>query len=92
MQQKDALFNWLQIQIVWDARPSDVSAKDTVVFFETLLLEDHDITEIKMRLQNQEYCISYKQEGEEHTISFPKEQAEKLLKDITEEPKYNTCL
>ncbi|WP_028775459.1 hypothetical protein [Shimazuella kribbensis] len=92
MQQSDALFNWLQIQIVWDARPSDISAKDTVVFFETLLLEDYEIKELKMELRNQEYCISYKQEGKEHKVSFPKEQAEKLLKDITEEPKYNTCL
>ncbi|SFJ05522.1 hypothetical protein [Thermoflavimicrobium dichotomicum] len=41
MQLKDALFNWLQIQIVWDARPSDRSARDTVLFFEEILREDH---------------------------------------------------
>lgn len=92
MQQQDALFNWLQIQIVWDARPNDVSAKDTVEFFQAMLEEDHEITGIKMKKQDGQYHVSYHQKGEEHSISFPQELAEKLLKDITEEPKYNQCL
>jgi hypothetical protein len=92
LQQKDALFNWLQIKIVWEARPSDISAKDTVEFFQTMLEEDHEITNITMKKQDQAYLISYHQKGKEHQISFPEELAEKLLKDITEEPKYNQCL
>ncbi|MCH5584012.1 hypothetical protein MK805_03415 [Shimazuella sp. AN120528] len=92
MQQKDALFNWLQIKIVWEARPSDVSAKDTVEFFQTMLKEDHEVTAIEMKKQDHAYHVSYHQKGEEYTISFPGELAEKLLKDITEEPKYNQCL
>lgn len=32
MQLMDTLFNWLQIKVVWDARPADRSAKDTVEF------------------------------------------------------------
>lgn len=92
MQQKDALFNWLQIKVVWEARPSDVSAKDTVGFFQTMLEEDHEITNIIMKKQDQIYHVIYHQKGEENQVSFPGELAEKLLKDITDEPKYNQCL
>jgi hypothetical protein len=86
------LFNWLQIKVVWEARPSDVSAKDTVEFFQTMLEEDHGITNIVMQKQDQTYDVMYHEKGEEQHISFPKELAEKLLKDITEEPKYNSCI
>lgn len=92
MQQKDALFNWLQIKIVWEARPSDVSAKDTVEFFQAMLAEDHKITELLKEKKEGNYHITYAQNGEQQTISFPIDMAEKLLKDITEEPKYNQCL
>lgn len=92
MQQRDALFNWLQIQIVWNARPNDASAKDTAKFFQTMLEEDHQITELKLEKQETMYEIHYQQSGDEQTISFPAEMAEKLLRDITEEPKYNDCL
>jgi hypothetical protein len=92
MQQKDALFNWLQIQIVWEARPNDVSAKDTVEFFQTILTEDHGISDLAMKREDGAYHITFIQKGEEQSISFPIELAEKLLKDITEEPKYNQCL
>ena len=37
MKLTDALFNWLQIRIVGDARPRDRSARDTVQFFEQIL-------------------------------------------------------
>jgi hypothetical protein len=92
VQQKDALFNWLQIKIVWEARPSDVSAKDTVSFFQAMLEEDHEITELTMVQSEENYQISYTHDGKQQTLSFPNEMAEKLLRDITEEPKYNQCL
>jgi hypothetical protein len=92
MQQRDALFNWLQIQIVWDARPNDASAKDTVQFFQTMLEEDHQITDLKLEKCDDQYEIHYKQGSEEQKVTFPTEIAEKLLRDITEEPKYNDCV
>ncbi len=92
MQLKNALFNWLQIKIVQEARPFDSSAKDTVDFFQTVLAEDHEVTELQMELNSNEYVISFNQQGQEQSQTFSAELAEKLLKDITEEPKYNQCL
>lgn len=92
MQLQDALFNWLQIQIVWEARPSDRSAKDTVRFFETMLEEDHQVTEITKTKQKEAACylVEYVQSGEKKMIEFPAETADKLLNDILQEPRYNS--
>ncbi|RAL25984.1 hypothetical protein [Thermoflavimicrobium daqui] len=89
MQLKDALFNWLQIQIVWEARPSDRSARDTVLFFTEILREDHQVSDLEKREEESEYVISFRQHDEMLSYSFPKEAAEKLLSDIVSEPKYN---
>lgn len=69
-----------------------MSARDTVEFFQTMLEEDHEITNIVMEKHDQIYQVSFHEKGKEQQISFPKELAERLLKDITEEPKYNQCL
>jgi hypothetical protein len=92
MRLKDALFNWLQIKIVQETRPFDSSAKDTVGFFQTVLAEDHQVTDLQMNLKSNEYLITFNQQGQEQSHAFSAELAEKLLKDITEEPKYNQCL
>ncbi|KPC74815.1 hypothetical protein ADL26_10390 [Thermoactinomyces vulgaris] len=89
MQLKDALFNWLQIQVVWDKRPSDRSAKETVHFFEEMLREDHQVTIVEKKVEGDNYLITYEQAGEPLQIAFPCDQADKLLNDIINEPKYN---
>ncbi|WP_044642448.1 hypothetical protein [Risungbinella massiliensis] len=91
MQIKDAIFNWLQIQIVWDARPSDRSAKDTATFFEQMLKEDHQVLNLTSTQDKEAACyvVEYEQNGEKQKQMFPKELAEKLLQDILQEPKYN---
>ncbi|AUS09371.1 hypothetical protein C1X05_11460 [Laceyella sacchari] len=89
MQLKDALFNWLQIQVVWDKRPSDRSAKETVHFFEEMLREDHQVTIVEKKAEGDNYLITYEQAGEPSQIAFPRDQADKLLNDIINEPKYN---
>lgn len=89
MQLRDALFNWLQIQIVWEGRPSDRSARDTVLFFEEMLREDHQITRIEKKKDQHQYVIQYEKDGEMHTETFPREAADQLYKDILAEPKYN---
>lgn len=89
MQLKDALFNWLQIQIVQDARPSDRSARDTVQFFEKMLHEDHGVEQLEKQKEENQYVVRYQQSGEEKEEVFPKVIAEKLLQDILAEPKYN---
>jgi hypothetical protein len=89
MQLTDALFNWLQIHIVWEARPSDRSAKDTVLFFEELLKEDHQVEQLEKEKNQGHYIVKFRLNGNEQTQMFPKEAAEKLLKDIISEPRYN---
>ncbi|TCS94657.1 hypothetical protein [Hazenella coriacea] len=91
MQLTDALFNWIQIKIVWQARPSDRSARDTVHFFEEMLREDHQIEQLELekKKEDQQYVVTYQKQGETESHTFPIETAEKLLKDILAEPKYN---
>ncbi len=90
MRLNDALFNWLQIEIVREARPSDRSAKDTAEFFEKILREDHKITSIHKKLVNDRYLVEFQlSDQQSETREFPKEVAEKLLYDIMAEPKYN---
>lgn len=91
MQLRDALFNWLQIQIVWDARPSDRSAKDSALFFEQILREDHQVESLTKRKQKEAACyeVEFEQNGNKQTMQFPAEAAEQLLNDILNEPKYN---
>jgi hypothetical protein len=89
MRLKDVLFNWLQIQIVRDARPSDRSARDTVRFFEEMLREDHGVTVLQKRVEKNRYIVEYEQNGEKQAEAFAREAAEQLLKDIMSEPRYN---
>lgn len=90
MQLNDALFNWLQIEIVREARPSDRSAKDTALFFEEILREDHKIISINKKLLHDVYQVEYQIKDQElETKQFPQEVAEKLLRDILSEPRYN---
>lgn len=85
----DALYNWLQIKVVWEARPRDHSAEDTVKFFEHILSEDHGVKELSLSKEKDSYTVCYSHEGEDYTKSFDREQAEQLLISIESEPKYN---
>ena len=81
MKREDALFNWLQIQVVAEARPDDRSALDTAAFFAQLLLED--------RVENGWYHLSGKQEAGQVDNRYPGEAVESLLAAIENEPKFN---
>jgi hypothetical protein len=86
---QDALFNWLQIQVVADARPDDRSAQDTAAFFHEMLTEDHRVTELVYRKENEVYLLSYELEGETKIQRYDAEAVESLLLAIESEPKYN---
>ncbi|MDH6349660.1 hypothetical protein [Brevibacillus sp. 1238] len=89
MKREDALFNWLQIQVVAEARPDDRSALDTAAFFAQLLLEDHAISELSYRVENGWYHLSGKQEAGTVDNRYPAEAVESLLAAIENEPKFN---
>ncbi len=90
MQARDALFNWLQMKIVAEARPTDQAAKETMDFFDMILKEDLHIHEISVHLEDDvSYVVHYNQENEKHTLRIDRESVEKLLADINENPIYN---
>lgn len=89
MKLTDALFNWLQIRIVGDARPRDRSARDTVQFFEQILREDHQVKELRLESDDSVYRVHYLQGEEWKSRVFDRDSAEQLLRDIEAEPRFN---
>lgn len=90
MDRKDALYNWLQIKLVSDARPDDRAAVDTVQFFETILTEDHRMSEYEIASMDEETIyVRFLIDGESGEEKFDRELSEKLLHDINANPKYN---
>ncbi|MCQ6558292.1 hypothetical protein [Paenibacillus mendelii] len=86
----DTLFNWLQIQVVAQARPDDQAAADTRDFFELMLTEDHNIAGLRIEKTDETMIhVRYEQEGRSKLKMYPREVGEQLLVDINSNPKYN---
>lgn len=90
MKREDALFNWLQIQIVADARPDDRSALDTASFFLDLLREDHQMSGLGYRREGDWYVLFGKSGSDDWDGRYPSETVESLLIAIESEPKFNS--
>lgn len=90
MRLEEALFNWLQIQLVAEARPEDRAAKETVRFFEEILTEDHGVSELAVSAQDTTMIhVRYTVNGKTKMQMFDREQAEQLFTDIDANPKYH---
>lgn len=90
MNLQNALFNWLQIKTVADARPDDHAAKETLGFFEVILTEDHKLSNFEVaNIDDTMYFIRYESEGKSKTQMFGRDEVEQLLEDINSNPKYN---
>ncbi|MDQ0059379.1 hypothetical protein [Paenibacillus harenae] len=90
MRLEDALFNWLQIQIVSAARPDDGAAADTLSFFAQILIEDHQVSHFEIaKTDDTMIHLKYEKDGRSKLQLFPRESAEQLLADIESNPKYN---
>lgn len=86
----DALFNWLQMEIVAEARPDDRAAADTRDFFLQILTEDHGVTAVAIASRDDSFLhVAYEREGRQETQDIRRELAEQLLADIQANPKYN---
>lgn len=90
MKRDDALFNWLQIQVVADARPDDQSALNTASFFREMLREDHEMNELSYRQDGDWYVLTGRSHSEEWESRYPVESVQSLLIAINNEPRYNT--
>ncbi|HZG82324.1 MAG TPA: hypothetical protein VEZ13_16280 [Brevibacillus sp.] len=88
MKREDALFNWLQIQVVADARPDDKSALDTAAFFRDVLREDHGIEDLAYRREGDWYVLTDKTKTEASESRYPAEAIDALLVAIENEPRY----
>lgn len=90
MKLQDALFNWLQIRIVADARPEDEAARETVDFFADILRDDHRLQNVSIAAVDETmYHVQYEADGKTKRQLFGREAAEQLLADIEAHPKYN---
>lgn len=86
---RDALYNWLTIKNVAEARPEDDAAWDTFSFFDEILAEDHNVEKIEVEKDNVFYTVHYWVAGEEQTEQFAVPMIDALLRSIEAEPKYN---
>ncbi|MEB3100661.1 hypothetical protein [Ferviditalea candida] len=90
MKLSDALFNWLQMQRVCEARPHDNAAKDTLEFFGQILREDHNLDQFMIEsMDDTEIRVRYEFGGNVKSQAWDRELCEQLLNDINSNPKYN---
>jgi len=88
MKLDDSIFNWLQIAVVYEARPEDLSAKETAEFFRQILKEDHNISQIRYERDPFQYTVIFNKDGKEEKKTFDSMFIDKLIEDIEKEPKY----
>lgn len=90
MNLEDALFNWLQIQIVADRRPDDQAAKQTAEFFLSILEETHHLSDVRIVPKGEDLLqVFYVKDNTEGKKTFDRRLAEQLLADIEANPKFN---
>ncbi len=89
MKLNDAIFNWLQIKVVAEARSTDQAAQDTYQFFTALIQEDHGISGIEVVKENYLYRVTYWINEAEKSQVFDREAVDFLLENISNEPKFN---
>lgn len=90
MKLRDALYNWLQMEIVATGRPQDRAALETRAFFAEMLEEDHQVSDCRIRDRDSRFIyVEYKINGEPAEERFERELAEQLLHDINANPKFN---
>ncbi|MEH7251350.1 hypothetical protein V7111_04425 [Neobacillus niacini] len=83
---QDALYNWLSIKVVCDARPEDTAASETLDLFNGIIKDEHHLTNIDVTTDEMMYYVSFTHEGEAKKTRFPRELIEVMLNQINQEP------
>ncbi|WP_251549005.1 hypothetical protein [Neobacillus muris] len=83
---QDALYNWLTIKVVCDARPEDTAAAETKAHFDEILVSEHHVSNIEISTDEDMYYISYQQGEEKKRARFSRELIEIMLNQINREP------
>ena len=87
---QDAIYNWLTIKVVVDARPNDTAAQETYELFNNMLLNDHKLSNIIVKKDDIMYEVFYVKDGESKKARFPIELIDIMHDQIEKEPeKYN---
>ncbi|KYD07304.1 hypothetical protein [Saccharococcus caldoxylosilyticus] len=92
---QDALYNWLTIYVVAQARPDDMAAQETASFFYKILRHDFQITELQVNKDGagEMYIVHYERNGEKQMARFPVELIDVMLEQIEKNPeKYRNYL
>lgn len=83
---QDALYNWLTIKSVAEARPYDEAAQETYMFFHNMLHADHQLKHITVEKKEDMYFVTYEKEGEKKSTRFPLELIDCFLDQMNREP------
>ena len=83
---QDALYNWLTIKIVADARPDDGAAQETYQLFANILKNEHSVANITINKDEVMYYVTYEQNGEAKKARFPIELIDIMYDQIEREP------
>lgn len=83
---QDAIYNWLTIKVVCDARPDDSAAIETKELFEGMLSEDHGIENLRVTKDDTMYHVHYSINEENKQKRFPIELVDILLNQISDNP------
>ena len=82
----DAVYNWLTIRIVYDARPEDTAARDTVHLFEQTLESDHGVDRYSYEKKDGWYTVVFTKDGNADELRFREEMVEIMLKQVLSHP------
>ncbi|MFE0507829.1 hypothetical protein ACWF7H_26100 [Peribacillus butanolivorans] len=83
---QDALYNWLTIRVVCDARPDDSAASDTEMFFMQILKKDHQVIIDSVSKIEPFYFVEFLIGDEMKKQRFPIELIDIMLDQIQLEP------
>ncbi|MFP3411863.1 hypothetical protein SB773_09645 [Bacillus sp. SIMBA_074] len=83
---QDALYNWLTIKTVAEARPDDSAAQETYVLFRNMIYEEHKLRNVEVEKNEEMYLITYGIEGEIRCARFPVEAIDCFLDQMNREP------
>ncbi|MDR6124331.1 hypothetical protein V7182_01060 [Neobacillus drentensis] len=83
---QDALYNWLTIKVVCDARPDDTAAQETRAFFDDMLTNQHHVSNLSITTDAVMYYVTYQQGEETKKVRYPRELIEIMLNQINQEP------
>lgn len=83
---QDAIYNWLSIRVVVDARPDDNAACETEAWFATSLTEEHHISNVKYVKEDERYFVTYMQNGQTKQMKFPADMIDMMINQIEKFP------